>query len=35
MTEKEILTEAYISAQNLDLSTISDTIKQDVNVLIN
>ncbi len=35
MTEKEILTEAYTSAQNLDLSTISNIIKQDVDILIN
>lgn len=34
MTEKEILAEAYKTAENLDFSTISDIIQQDVDVLI-
>lgn len=34
MTEKEILAEAYEVAQNLDFSTVSNLIKQDVDVLI-
>lgn len=34
MTEKEILAKAYEVAQNLDFSTVSNLIKQDVDVLI-
>ncbi|TAD97881.1 MAG: DNA methyltransferase [Bacteroidetes bacterium] len=34
MTEKEILAKAYTKAQNLDLSTVSDLVKQDVDILI-
>lgn len=34
MTEKEILAKTYEAAQNLDASTVSNLIKQDVDVLI-
>jgi DNA (cytosine-5)-methyltransferase 1 len=34
MTEKEILEKAYEVAQNLDVNTVSNLIKQDVDVLI-
>lgn len=34
MKEKEILAEAYETAKNLDLNSISDLIKQDIDVLI-
>jgi len=34
MTEKEILIEAYKMAENLDFSTVSNAVKQDIDVLI-